>query len=99
MTDRTTLPVRRTDPDTSHEAAAQAVTRRERIRDAVLATLRDLGPMTHDDLAARIPWASPSGVRTRTSELVTDGLVEAVPNHSGKSGMGNRARLWRAAIV
>lgn len=99
MTARTTLPVRRSDPDTSHEAAAMAVVHRPRIRDAVLALLRDEGPMTHDDLMARVPWASPSGVRTRTSELVSDGLVEAVPDSAGRSGMGNRALIWRATNV
>ncbi|MCY4726730.1 winged helix-turn-helix domain-containing protein [Nocardioides sp. STR2] len=98
MTTRTTLPVRASDPDTSHEAAAKAVTIRPRIREQVLAALTDHGPMTHDDLMVHVS-ASPSGVRTRTSELVHDGLVEAVPDNAGTSGLGNRARLWRAVNV
>lgn len=112
MTTKTTLPVRRTDPDTSHEAAAKAIVHRPRIRDAILRLLDAAGEdgMTHDDMILSLndlhrdhpqawPPGSPSGVRTRTSELVTDGLVAAVPDHAGRSGMGNRARLWRAVNV
>ena len=94
----TTLPVRRGDPLTSHAAAAQAVRGRPRVREQVLAALRDHGPMTHDQIMTHVN-ASPSGVRTRVSELVRDGEVEAVPGQLGRSDMGNRALIWRATNV
>lgn len=107
-----TLPVRRTDPDTSKRVAAAPGPRRNRprVRDAVLAMLRGIGPMTHDQIIAHMehahgerpdvwPPASPSSVRTRVSELVRDGLVERVPDAAGKSTYGNAAILWRAVTV
>ncbi len=93
-----TLPVRRGDPATSHEAAAKAVLGRPRVREQVLDALRDHGPMTHDQIMTHVR-ASPSGVRTRVSELVRDGEVEAVPDQLGRSDMGNRALVWRATSV
>lgn len=105
----TPMPVRNGDPSTSHAAAAVAVTRRPRIRDAVYHVLTEDGPMTHDDLIAAYrarslsivgwPWASDSSIRTRCSELVRDCMVEAVPDHLGASRMGNRAVVWRAVAV
>lgn len=105
------LPVRPTDPQTSRDAAASAVTRRPVVRDAILRVLRhdmhrDNG-LTQDDIYGILrtlrhdypeqwPAVSPSGVRTRVSELVREGLVEAVPDTLGRSDMGNRAHLWRA---
>lgn len=106
----TTLPVRTTDPDTSHQAAAKAVANRPRIRDCVFAVIAEAGPagITHDALVvayhrkmAQIhgwPPASASSIRTRCSELVRDDLVESVPDHVERSALGNRARLWRAVI-
>lgn len=101
------LPVRRNDPATSREAAAVAVTRRPRVRDAVYLVLSEDGPLTHDDLIAAYrqrsvsivgwPMASDSSIRTRCSELARDGLV--VAEDDAVSRMGNRALLWRAAAV
>jgi hypothetical protein len=102
------LPARNTDPDTSHEAAAKAVRRRPRVRDAVYLILSEQGPLTHDDLINAYrrnmltvqgwPPASESSIRTRCSELVEDGLV-VVADEGASSRLGNRARLWRAVPV
>lgn len=103
------LPVRATDPQTSRDAAATAVTRRPLVRDAILRVLGLLEPgtgYTHDLLHEALrrwhdrdpkhwPAVSPSGVRTRVSELVREGLVEPVPDAFGRSMMGNRAHEWR----
>lgn len=103
------LPVRNTDPGTSRAAAAVAVTRRPRVRDAVYHVISEDGPLTHDDLIAAYrqraltiagwPWAADSSIRTRCSELVRDRMVEAVPDHLGSSRMGNSAVIWRAVNV
>lgn len=90
---------RRTDPETSHEAAATVDALRER-QAAVLGVLRR-GPATDEQLAqayAAVPGApkqSPSGLRTRRSELVEMGLAR----HSGAFGQtasGRRTRVWEA---
>ena len=84
---------RRTDPGTSH-AAARSISS-ERIRQSqayVLGLLVQHGPMTDTALLEAANNVSPSGVRTRRSELVTQGLVEDT---------GKRVRLetGRHAIV
>jgi hypothetical protein len=96
---------RRTDPETSHEAAASL--RAEEIRRsqaAVLACLRRFGAMTDEQIAERYegaryqydwPAQSPSGLRTRRGEVVNAGFVE----DSGlrrKLASGRRAIIWRA---
>lgn len=101
--------VRGTDPDTSHDAAAKVAPKRKRVRDAVLAIIRDrrglVVGVTHEMIVdiyqgemrlGNVPPASASSIRTRVSELVDEGLVEMVPDVYGKTIMGNRARLWRA---
>lgn len=91
------LPVRSGDPVTSRVAAVDALNKRRTVRERVLEVLRRGGPMTHDQLIDRLRGvASPSAIRTRTSELVTEGLVEAVPDLEGRSALGRRAKLWRA---
>ena len=90
---------RRTDPETSHEAA-------ESIRDlterqwAVLASLDSHGEMADHVLVEyygfRVPGVveqSPQSIRSRRAELVKAGLVE----HTGeyvKTYSGRRARVW-----
>lgn len=106
---KTTLPARTADPATSHEAAAKAVKRRPKVRPAVHQVITENGPLTHDGIVAAYharslttagwPAASASSIRTRVSELVRDGLVEAVPDETSRSSMGNRAHLWRAVVV
>jgi hypothetical protein len=68
------------DPQTSHDAAA-SVEHLRQSQIAVLATLVTLGePATDEQIAdayrGRWPRQSPSGLRTRRSELVEAGLVE-----------------------
>lgn len=91
---------RRSDPGTSH-AAARSV---ERLRDrqqAVLDLLRRLGPMTDEEIAQAyaqfdLPKQSPSGLRTRRSELQHAGFVE----DSGErrtTESGRSSIVWREA--
>lgn len=89
---------RRGDPETSWEAARSV--RPETIRKTaaeVLAVLRDCGPCTDEEIAAvcrrRGSKQSPSGLRTRRSELVTLGLVV----DSGRRALtsaGRRTIIW-----
>lgn len=79
---------RRSDPPTSHEAAASLPADRLRLsQNAVLRVLRGRGPMCDTDLLAayanvaregstRFPPQSESGIRTRRKELVAKGLVK-----------------------
>lgn len=92
-------PVRDTDPFTSWAAAyEQRLGKRTRLKQLVFSILESFGPMTHDQLIEAVNEvrpASPSGVRTRVSELVEDGLVEAVPGMVSRSALGRTALLWR----
>ncbi|ALY08884.1 helix-turn-helix DNA-binding domain protein [Arthrobacter phage Galaxy] len=112
MSTNTAAPVRKTDPATSHLAAATMTPRlRSTIRSRVLAILtagNDGEGMTHDALiaaykkyAVRLGWprAADSSIRTRCNELWRDGEVERVEGTAGKSGMGHAAILWRAVSV
>ena len=88
---------RRTDPETSHAAAASVRNIRETQR-VVLEELRRIGPTTHEVLVAHMAtlpgYWTPSGVRTRCSELVAAGLIEPVGQTVVKSG--RRATIWAA---
>lgn len=91
-------PVRDSDPHTSWAAAWGTAGTAYRLRAVIHAALADFGPLTHDDLIGivnRVRPASPSGVRTRVSEMVEDGLVEAVPGMVARSALGRTALLWR----
>lgn len=99
---------RRTDPATSHAAAASVAPKAPRVRERVLEILHEHGPLTLDALIGKHrsaevfkgwPPASDSSIRTRCSELVRDGLAEPVSDDVGQSSMGHPARLFRAAIV
>lgn len=85
---------RRTDPDTSHAAAASVKVRQSQER--ILALLRRTGPVTDSELidaATYEPWLmSPSGIRSRRAELVDAGLVE-------DSGQRVRLPSGRLSIV
>jgi predicted ArsR family transcriptional regulator len=90
--------VRDTDPYTSWAAARLAVTTSWRLQPLILVALRDFGPMTHDqiiDVVRAVRPVSDSGVRTRVSELVEQGLVERHPNMQAKSRYGRTSLLWR----
>jgi hypothetical protein len=88
---------RRSDPETSHEAA-QSVTSVRFQQGLILQALRMHGPM-HDQAIYELDWIaeamSPSGARTRRSELVGMGKVEAtaqrVTLRSGRSAI-----VWKA---
>lgn len=91
---------RRTDPETSHEAAASVTDLRAR-QAAVLVALRHLGPSTDERLVEQYPRIfpavpqSPSGLRTRRHELVAGGLVEWT-GVKKVIASGRQARVWRA---
>ena len=94
---------RRSDPDTSHEAAAtvRSITMRQH---AILRLVRTYGPVSDQSIIALYtsgmhaegrPPQSESGIRTRRSELVDLGLV--VHSGYGRTRSGRRCRLWSAA--
>ena len=96
---------RRTDPGTSHAAAdsVRELTDRQR---AVLAILRQHGPLTDEQLVARYtalqqlhdgapPQQSPSGIRTRRSELHARGDVIDTGEKATMT-TGREAILWDA---
>jgi len=89
---------RRTDPDTSHEAAASVWNIRTS-QVAVLGMLRKYGPATDEQLISdmkRCPlYMSPSGIRTRRAELVAKGLVEYA-GYKQVISTGRQARVWKA---
>lgn len=70
---------RRTDRATSHEAANSVTTPTiQNTQQLILRILVEHGPATDEQIAARIPTdykVSPSGLRTRRSELVGLGKV------------------------
>lgn len=92
---------RRRDPVTSHAAAASVAGITEKQR-AVLRVLAWAGPLTDEELVEEyerprvepLPEQSPSGIRSRRSELVKLGHVEAVGQ--GRTGAGRRALRWAA---
>jgi hypothetical protein len=92
MTDRAVA--RRTDPGTSWAAANSLdPTVLRSSQRAVLTILQDIGPMTDAELCARMaPAMSPSGARSRRSELVAKGLVY-------DTGKRERLHSGRWAIV
>lgn len=88
---------RSSDPGTSHAAAASIpVGELRESQQAVLALLREVGPLTDDEILecyqGRLPWQSPSGLRTRRAELVDAGFVK-------DTGERRTLRSRRLAIV
>lgn len=90
------------DPSTSHEAAA-SVRQITVTQDRVLSLLRWLGAMTDEEILAAYdrrravtgwPPVSPSGLRSRRSELVAQGRVTA--DGRGKTSSGRSCQIWRA---
>jgi len=86
---------RRTDPETSHDAAASVAPTQRPSQAAVLYVLRTNGPITDTGLigvyqlyarADVLPQQSESGIRTRRKELVTAGLVRAAGRVTLPSG-------------
>lgn len=97
---RDTQPVaRRGDPETSHEAAASVTGLRESQAE-VLGVIRRRGPMTDEEVLKVLidrgerPW-TPSGARTRRSELVAAGVVRDSGRRK-RLATGRRSILWEA---
>lgn len=89
---------RKTDPATSHAAAASIEPEKIRaLRARVLAELQARGPMDDTTLVAAIEpeGYSPSGIRTRRAELVDLGAVEDTGLRQ-KLASGRMAIVWRA---
>lgn len=101
---------RNTDPATSH-AAARSVQGERKSQRAVWAVMRRHGDLTDEELVAayeadvaahqgisryeKLPRQSPSGIRTRRSELVEQGWV--VDSGLRKPlASGRRAIVWRS---
>ena len=88
--------VRRRDPSTSWEAAsAQTVGKRASLQRTIYRLLNGY-PMTHEGLVARLPLASPSGVRSRCAELVAAGWV-VDSGERRRTSAGSPSIVWRVA--
>src|SRR5690606_39258978 len=94
---------RRTDPETSHAAAASLTVDTLRVTQAaVLRFIQENGSMTDVALvedypqhADDYPRQSPSGLRSRRAELVAGGLVED-PGQRVRLESGRQAIVWAA---
>lgn len=98
---------RKSDPETSHMAAAQHD--RERvigIRDGVKRLL--VISMTDEQLvdayeaaaeAKLVKYATPQAIRSARAQLVHMGQVEPVPGVYGETRLGNKCRVWIAVPV
>lgn len=64
----------------------------------VLELLQRIGPMTDEEIIERIPHGSDSSIRTRRSELVALGKVEAT-EETRPSRSGRAMTVWRAVQV
>jgi len=85
-------PARTTDPATSH--AAGRTVKVNRGRAAVLAALREHGPMTDEQIWEHVKLVcSRSGARTRRSELVDAGLVRDSKTR-GTTNAGRATIIW-----
>lgn len=88
----TATKARRTDPDTSHEAAARASAHAEGDRRRVLALLAEHGPLSDFDLA-RLTGRKQTSVGVRRGELRDAGLVEQY-DRTGVSDTGSPCIRW-----
>jgi predicted ArsR family transcriptional regulator len=86
---------RRSDPSTSHEAAASAKDLQARHHRIILACLRDHGPAGKDRVAALTSLTGVAVCR-RLVELERAGLI-APTGRNVKSTAGRNEREWRAA--
>jgi hypothetical protein len=95
---------RRTDPSTSHAAAASAAPGQATAQAGILHVLRTNGPLTDASLvdvyrryarAGLLRPQSDSGIRSRRAELVADGQVCAAGRVRLPSG--RHALLWACA--
>ena len=97
MTSQLDAFARRSDPETSHEAAATVDIRRS--QEQVINLFHRYGPMTDAELleaADRLSVKqSPSGLRTRRNELVAKGVLRFTGTFK-RLHTGRRARIWEA---
>lgn len=95
---------RNSDPETSHQAAASVrIANLGRTRDGIMDVLKVNGQQTDEqiwetysrwhDLGRTVPRSSPSGLRSRRSELVRMGFVEACG--TGKTASGRPCTIWK----
>ncbi len=93
---------RRTDPETSHQAAASVSDITDK-QFAVLVCLRATGPVLYLELinayeeAVRrgvMPAQSESGIRSRRHELVEEGMAKSVNRRP--NSRGRLATVWQA---
>jgi hypothetical protein len=86
------------DPETSHEAASSVLARTRTItQDAIFRILLEQGPMCDEELYPRLVGmeieTSPSGARTRRSELVAQHRIEFSGTYR-TTASNRRTRLW-----
>jgi hypothetical protein len=86
---------RRSDPESSHDAARKASVSADNNRGLALLALVDHGPMTDFELAD-VTGKAQTSIGVRRSELVTLGLVERAPVHPRPSPSGSPSIVWRA---
>jgi predicted ArsR family transcriptional regulator len=86
---------RRTDPITSHEAAASAKDLQAKHHRLIVACLKEHGPLGKDGIAARTSITGVAVCR-RLSELEHGGLI-APTGRTVKSTAGRNEREWRSA--
>lgn len=87
---------RDSDPLTSWDAARSLGELTQRQAD-VLAELRAWGPMTDERLVTLVRDQSPSGVRTRRSELVAAGLVVDSGERVESPNSHRKMIVWKVA--
>lgn len=80
---------RRTDPETSHQAA-----RKDNNRGLALLALVDHGPM-HDFELAKVTGKAQTSIGVRRKELVSLGLVERAPVKPRPNEHGSPCIVWR----
>lgn len=99
-----TAHARRTDPQTSHDAAASTRDRRECLNNVFEIFTDAAEPLTHEEVVRTYRaretshgWRhySESGIRTRVCELARLGVIED-SGQRGKSSTGRAAILWAA---
>jgi len=88
---------RRTDPETSHEAA-ESVKDISDLQRMIWDYFELWGPHTDEAMYEAMNckgWVSPSGFRSRRAELVAKGLLEFSGDY-GRTKAGRISRIWRA---
>lgn len=91
---------RKSDPQTSKDAAREAFGSRSQTHRFIEQTLREKGPMTDEQLGDAARYAafvvSPSGLRTRRAELVEAGIVTD-SGRRARTTSGRKTIVWEIA--